>query len=49
MIGLSAALMLFDIKEFTFTVSDIVNEKGSDAVRYLRHKADKYEAFLPDL
>ena len=45
-IGVSAAFLVFDAIELTFTVRDIVNNKGSDAARCLRYKADEMEVIL---
>ena len=40
------AFLIIDAKELTFTVRDIVNNKGSDAARYLRNEADEMEKIL---
>ena len=45
-IGASAAFLVLDAMELTFTVRDIINVKGSDAARCLRDRADELEAIL---
>ena len=45
-VGVSAAFLIFDALELTFTVKDIVNNKGSDAARCLRDRADELEEVL---
>lgn len=44
--GVSAAFLILDALELTFTVRDIVNNKGSDAAQCLRDKADELEEQL---
>lgn len=47
MIGVKAALVVWDDIDLTYTIKDIVQDKGSDAARSLRLKADELErAFL---
>ncbi|KAL9985026.1 hypothetical protein ACROYT_G007380 [Oculina patagonica] len=45
-IGVSAAFLVLDAMELTFTVRDIINNEGSDAARCLRDRADELEAIL---
>lgn len=42
-IGVSAAFLVFDAIDLGFTVRDIVENKGSDAARFLRQKANELE------
>lgn len=44
--GISAFFLILDVIDLSHTVSDIVNNEGSNAARSLRAKADKYEAIL---
>ena len=44
--GVSAAFLILDALELGFTVRDIVNNKGSDAARCLRDRADELEEVL---
>lgn len=44
--GVSAAFLILDALELTFTVRDIVNNKGSDAARCLRDRADELEEIM---
>ena len=45
-IGVSAAFLVLDAMELTFTVRDIIKNEGSDAARCLRDRADELEAIL---
>ena len=45
-VGVSAAFLVLDAMELTFTVRDIIKDKGSDAARCLRDRADELEAML---
>ena len=45
-IGVSAAFLVLDAMELTFTVRDIIKNEGSDAARCLRDRADELEAML---
>lgn len=45
-IGANVAFFLVETMDLAFTVRDIVKNKGSDAARNLRHKANEYEALL---
>lgn len=42
-IGVSAAFLVFDAIDLGFTVRDIVKNKGSDAARFLRQKANELD------
>lgn len=44
--GVSAAFLILDALELGFTVRDIVNNKGSDAARCLRDRANELEEIL---
>ena len=44
--GVSAAFLILDALELGFTVRDIVNNKGSDAARCLRDRADELEEIV---
>jgi len=45
-VGVSVAFLIVDVVDLAFTVRDIVKNKGSNAARSLRAKADAYEAML---
>ena len=45
-VGVNAVFLILDVADLAFTVRDIVKNKGSDAARYLRAKADEYEVVL---
>lgn len=45
-VGANIAFLLLETMDLAFTVRDIVKNKGSDAARNLRHKANEYEALL---
>lgn len=42
-IGVGAAFIVFDAIDLGFTIRDLVKNKGSEAARVLREKADKIE------
>lgn len=44
----SAAFLTSEILQLTFTVRDIINNKGSEAARCLRDRADKLEEMFPN-
>lgn len=47
MIRVNVALVVWGAIDLTYTIKDIVQDKGSDAARSLRQKADELErAFL---
>lgn len=48
MIGVTAALVLWDAIDLGYTIKDIVQEKGSEAARCLRQKADELESAFPE-
>lgn len=48
-IGISAAFLAWDIAELGFTIRDLVENKGSDAAKDLRQKADKLENIMKRL
>lgn len=45
-IGVSAAFLVLDAIDLAFTVQEMVENRGSEAARILRCKADEYEALL---
>ena len=45
-IGANVVFFLLETMDLAFTVRDIVENKGSDAARTLRRKANEYEALL---
>ena len=48
LIGVGAAFIVFDAVDLGFTIRDIVKNKGSDAARFLRSKADELESGIQD-
>jgi len=46
MIGVGAALVIWDFMDLQYTVKEIVEDKGSEAARCLRQKADEIESAL---
>ena len=42
-IGLSAAILVWDTIDLSLTITDLVNKKGSEAAQVLREKADEFE------
>ena len=47
--GFKVAFVIFDTIDLTFTVKDLVKNKGCDAARTLRYKADEYRAIRSKL
>lgn len=45
-VGVSVFFLIVDIIDLKYKVRDIVNNKGSEAARVLRGKANQYEAIL---
>lgn len=42
-IGVSAVMLVWDVMDLSFTIYDLVINKGSEAVKELRKKADELE------
>ena len=42
-IGVSALFVMFDAIDLHFTINDLIQNKGSDAAKFLREKADELE------
>ena len=47
--GVKVAFVIFDTIDLAFTVKDLMKNKGNDAARILRSKADKYKAIRSKL
>ena len=45
-VGAGAVCLWWDAKNLQYTIQEIVKDKGSDAARYLRQRADKLESAL---
>ena len=42
-IGVSALFVMFDAIDLSFTINDLIQNKGSDAAKFLREKADELD------
>ena len=49
LISVSAAMLLWDAVDFTWTIYDLVKKKGSEAAKDLRKKADELEKIYIDV
>lgn len=49
LISVSAAMLLWDAVDLTWTIYDLVNNKGSEAAKDLRKKADELEKIYIDI
>lgn len=49
LISVSAAMLLWDAVDLTWTIYDLVNNKGSEAAKDLRKKADELEKIYIDV
>lgn len=46
MILVNVAFLMFDALDLGFTIKDILENKGSEAAKYLREKANELEATM---